>query len=68
MSNKCFQMKDTLYNDTYFVGSDGAEVTRLYFSLEEAKYSQDEYIDVFDNFGNKTETYMWTTSGYTTDF
>ncbi|MEK6882817.1 MAG: hypothetical protein AABY22_24550 [Nanoarchaeota archaeon] len=37
--------------DKYFVANDGNTLSRIYFSLEDAKASGPPYIDIFDENG-----------------
>lgn len=54
--------------EKYFVGSNGDEPERIYFTGREAFFSGDDYIDSFDEGGNRVCSYKFVDDEYTTDF
>lgn len=55
--------------ETYFVTSDGEEPKAIYFNMDDAIASGEEFIDVFNELGKRIKSY-WRESEreYTMDF
>jgi hypothetical protein len=54
--------------EKYFVGSDGEQPIKIFFSPLEAFVSGCEYIDSFDEAGNIVKSYKFVDSEYTDNF
>lgn len=61
-------MKETTMKEFYWVGSNGEDPERIYFTSADALASEHRYLDSFDRDGKHTSSYKLVDDRYITDF